>query len=299
MKHLLAIAAVTLAAGGAQAQSGGAMGSIPSGFEIYGDIDVTYAFDNSGNSTVGFGKLGLGYRYDISSDLAIGAGVRAVSVFGDFDSETEYGFYAYVDYRDFRLSYGAIDNAAARFDWDFVAFENTYLGVFLPFNVPIGINAQFAFIDDIIRVDARFGNFDLSASYSDEAEIGTIAGQTEFGNLRLLAAIDFWLGGGGSDEKIVTFGANYTLNAFEFGAVIGIPSSSAPFDSITRIAATYHINDNLSVKAVYAPESIIRIDIWEVSATYDVTDIFSIGVSAGEGIFGSGTFFGITASAHF
>lgn len=297
MKHFLAIAAVTLAAGGAQAQSDGAMGSIPSGFEIYGDIDVTYTFDSTDDATIGFGEVGLGYRYDVNSDLAIGAGLRAISVFGDFFDDTEVGFYAYVDYRSFRVSYGAVDNAAARFDWDFVAFENTYMNVLIPFNVPIGLNTQFAFADDVIRVDAKFGNFDLSASYSDEFEIGTIAGQTEFGNLRILAAIEF--GFGGSDDKLITVGANYSLNAFEFGAVIAIPSSPAPFDTITRIGATYHVNDSLSVKVVYVPESAIPIDLWEVSATYDVNDMFSIGVNAGEGIGSGNTLFGITASARF
>jgi hypothetical protein len=290
MKNLLAAAAAACIAAGAHAQS------LPEGFEISGEVSYSYSFDSGNSFALGIGEISVGYRYDLSADTAIGAGLRGVLFFGDFKGSDDVAFYAYVDYQNFRLSYGAIDNAASHFDWDFAAFENTYFNAIPIALAPIGNSAEFLFTTDIIRIDAGFSNFDLSASYSAELDIFSVAGQAQFGNTRVLAAYENFFAG---LDGIATLGVNHQMGNFEFGGVVGYLIGDAPFDYVARIAATYHVNDALSIKVLYLPEvGFFDVDFYELSATYQLTEIFSLGGSVNGNGMGD-SFYGITASAKF
>ncbi|MEX0969877.1 MAG: hypothetical protein WD046_05455 [Paracoccaceae bacterium] len=293
MKNLVAIAAVTLAAGGAYAQSM-PMGSIPQGFEFSGDIDYSYAFNSTGNESFGLAEFRLGYRHEFNNDMSVTLGVRSLSIFGGIGDETEFDFYGFIGFRNFQVGYGAIDNAAARFDWRFAEFENTYFDLYaIP--APIGRYIEFRFLTDVIRVDAQFGNFDMSASYSDDAELFSVAGETQFGNTRVLAAAEFFEG---SSFSAWTVAANHTMGAFEIGGTIGLLQDGGSSEFITTLAAAYHINDALSVKGIYS--TFDSFDIWELSATYAINEMFSIGASVGgSNDFGGEEIFGINAKARF
>lgn len=294
MKKTIAATLLACAATGANAQSM-PFGSMPQGFEISGAIDFTYAFEAGGGSeSFGLGYLDLGYRYEVNSNIAIGLGLRAVGYLEGGASDLDANFYAYAEFQNFRLTYGAADNAASHFDSDYATFENLYFNLDGLGVGPIGIHPEFGFVTDMIRLDARFGQFDLSASYSNEANTASIGVQTQFGATNVIVLYEWEANG---DDFLASLAVDHSFGAIDLAAYVGIPSAGAPFDYIARVSATYHVSDALSVKGIYSPAGFLVDDIYEISATYQVNDLFSIGASVGGGV--GDTIFGINASATF
>ena len=274
MKKSIIAIALAASAGMAQAQP---MGPLPYGFELSGEINYSFVTDGTDSDDFAIGWVDLGYRHELNSDLSLGVGVRGLGVLtGGFSSE--FGLYAYIDYRDFRLSYGAIDNAAQRFDWDFSLPENTYFSIIPVAIFPISLNPLFTYGSNSVRVDGKFGNVDVSASYSIDSGLFALGGQTSFGNTRVLAFVetpDF------ADGFIVTVGAHHDMGALDLGVVATVPiATAAPFDWIARFSVGYEFNERVSAKLLYVPDfGALPFSLVEASAAYDVNEFLTVSAS--------------------